>query len=68
MAVALVYDLIKTITRLICTLRIDLKGTLKNLPCKLYPEFFQVGTLKKVGCHTYKSGEHPEKIWVDFTG
>ena len=34
--------------------------------------FFQAGTLKKVGYHTYKSekksGEHPDKIWVDFTG
>ena len=46
---------------LICTLRIDLKG---SLCCKMYPVkytlqnlpiFFQAGTLKKVGCHTYES-------------
>ena len=35
------------------------------------PTFFLGGSLKKVGYHTYKSekksGEHPEKIWVDAT-
>ena len=47
-----------------------------KVPCKIYPVrstkfFFQAGTLKKAGCHTYKSekksGEHPKKIWVDAT-
>ena len=31
-------------------MRIDLK-----VPCKIYPNVFQAGTLKKVVCHTYKS-------------
>ena len=55
------------------------------VPCKIYPDFYRVpteiflgylqprffqgGSLKKVGCHTYKSEkkscELPKKIWVD---
>ena len=47
-----------TLTRLICTLRSDLKGTLKNLPRKIYP----------VKATEFVLGGHPEKGWVDFTG
>ena len=37
----------------------------------IYPDFFQGGSLKKVGCHTYKSEKNQvstlKKIWVDAT-
>ena len=63
-------QLLSIIARLICTMRIDLK-----VPCKIYPIFFQAGTLKTVVCHTYKSEKIRQVPWknldsfyrVDFT-
>ena len=33
----------------------DLSPEIWRVPCKIYPDFFQAGTLKKVVCHAYKS-------------
>ena len=45
--------------------RYPVKSTHIFIGWLFYPDFFQGGSLKKVGCHTYKSekksGEHPEK-------